>query len=44
VTCSQIWLIPLVDDPECGDITNLENKKFKEKTLLVDSKKKEKSN
>jgi hypothetical protein len=26
LTCSQIWLIPLVDDCQCGYITKLKNK------------------
>jgi hypothetical protein len=29
LTCSQIWLIPLVDDHQCGYITKLGKKKKK---------------
>ncbi len=31
LTCSQIWLIPLVDDCKCGYVTKLKKEKEKEK-------------
>jgi hypothetical protein len=33
MTCNQIWLIPIVDDRQCGYITKLEKKKNKKKKL-----------